>query len=361
MREEKRLYSLDFIKIFATLLIILHHYQQVQNVRFERGINFFGGRFYFGYLVELFFVLSGFFMYRYTDKIRNGLGFGEFFARRYFRFLPLMAFTAVVSEALMVIFEKLVDMPWKNTPLNLWGTISTALGIQAGWALGNPGINNPTWYISVLLLCFIIFYGIVYAERTFGIPSRYLFIFMILLGMGITMYEIELPFLNSYSARGYYSFFWGILLAGILNKKSAPRSVVIISTAILLGFPVLVACSDEFVQNGIAYTLTYVYYSAVVVVFTSQKISRLFRSRILETLAGISYNVYMWHGPLFILVALYFLAYKTMPDFNSAVTIACYVAGFYLFGTFSYYCIDRPLSKVVNGILNNSKREGQMQ
>ena len=51
--------GLDVLKIVAITLIVFHHYQQV----FECDLGalaFYGGEFYFGRLVELFFMVSGF-------------------------------------------------------------------------------------------------------------------------------------------------------------------------------------------------------------------------------------------------------------------------------------------------------------
>ena len=53
--HDKRDVSFDFLKVFATILIVCHHFQQALEVRWNYPkINLFGGRFYFGYLVELF-------------------------------------------------------------------------------------------------------------------------------------------------------------------------------------------------------------------------------------------------------------------------------------------------------------------
>ena len=54
---KKRYYTLDLLKFTAAILIIFHHYQQAFKVRYA-GINFFGGKIYFGYIVELFFQAS---------------------------------------------------------------------------------------------------------------------------------------------------------------------------------------------------------------------------------------------------------------------------------------------------------------
>ena len=59
MISEKRYYNLDIIKMISSILIVFHHYQQLSGITFD-GINFYGGKFLFGYLVELFFMISGF-------------------------------------------------------------------------------------------------------------------------------------------------------------------------------------------------------------------------------------------------------------------------------------------------------------
>lgn len=67
--KEKKINGFDYIKVVAASAIVLCHYQQVFSVHFQ-GINFYGGRINFGYLVELFFTISGF-LTVYRDKRRT--------------------------------------------------------------------------------------------------------------------------------------------------------------------------------------------------------------------------------------------------------------------------------------------------
>lgn len=67
----KRNSAMDCLRVLATVLIVFHHYQQFTGVRFAY-INFWDGRFYFGWLVEFFFVMSGYFTYKYIFKISGG-------------------------------------------------------------------------------------------------------------------------------------------------------------------------------------------------------------------------------------------------------------------------------------------------
>ena len=154
----ERSYPLDFLKILATIIIVFHHFQQTTGITYEGTVNFYYGKFYFGYVVELFFVLSGFFMLRYIKKIQNGLSFQEFYLKRAFRLLPLVACSAIVYEVLLEVYHFLYRTSWFDVEVTLFGVLTTSLGIQSGWAFSNPSVNNPVWYISVLLLCYAVFY-----------------------------------------------------------------------------------------------------------------------------------------------------------------------------------------------------------
>ena len=158
--KKERNYSLDFLKIIATILIVWHHYQQILEIKFDK-INFFYGKFYFGHLVELFFVLSVFFMYSYINKIEKGLSFRDFFIKRVSRFLPLISIAVIVYEIIIIIYPKVFNLLFLEQTLDIFGSFISILGIQAGWFFKNPMINNPMWYVSVLILCYILFYILV--------------------------------------------------------------------------------------------------------------------------------------------------------------------------------------------------------
>ena len=64
----KREYSLDVLRILATIGIVFHHFQQVTGTYFENGWNFHGGDFTYGLIVEFFFLLSGYLAYKYAKS-----------------------------------------------------------------------------------------------------------------------------------------------------------------------------------------------------------------------------------------------------------------------------------------------------
>lgn len=272
----RRNHALDFLKVIATALIIMHHYQQGIYVS-GQGL-FYGGPVYFGRMVELFFLISGYLMYKYQNQNFNGYSFKLFYLKKALRLLPLTAISAVVYEIGGILYRNAVGSAEWGT-LNLSGTLFNALGIQAGWASVNPCINNPTWYISVLLLCYLIFYGINRISAKYDIMNTNFYIGMIFVGVGIISYDINLPFLNNDAARGYYSFFFGILLANFLkeHQKNIGKYSCIGFVAVLITAFGVYYYQKQNIPFDDYYWLTFVFFPTLIVfaeTSTAKKYSR---------------------------------------------------------------------------------------
>ena len=95
----RRDHSLDFLKITATLVIVLHHYERAFGTHFS-ALNFGNGSFYFGYMVELFFMISGFIAFSSIKKIQEGLSFDKYFSGKFMRLFPLAAISTIVFSAM---------------------------------------------------------------------------------------------------------------------------------------------------------------------------------------------------------------------------------------------------------------------
>ena len=164
--HDKRDVSFDFLKVAATILIVCHHFQQALEVRWGWPmINFFGGRFYFGYLVELFFIISGMCASGWIPAIGEVITFPAYLYRRAKRLLPLNALSVIVFSVLKLVYYFIHHEWLYNIPFDLWGMVSACLGIQAGWATSNPMLNNPVWYISVLMWCYIVLYFVTWLGK----------------------------------------------------------------------------------------------------------------------------------------------------------------------------------------------------
>ena len=112
MQKRERIYSLDVLKILGTVIVVFHHYKQYMEVKFPNGVNYFLGQFFFGYVVELFFLLSGFFAWHYVKKNPGWPFFSAIFWKNMAPFCAVFGIGSIclrlaahcVSEALLCAF-----------------------------------------------------------------------------------------------------------------------------------------------------------------------------------------------------------------------------------------------------------------
>lgn len=203
----RRQYSLDVLKVIATILILCHHYQQYICGVFATGINFYGGIYNFGLIVELFFLLSGYFMFPYLEKMQNGLSLKQFYLSRIARLLPMVAITAIVYQGLVLVYMKTVETAWFMHSPGIWETLVACMGMQAGWMfIDEIYVNYPVWYVSVLLLCYLILYLGTVCFHKFKISAKYFYLGMVFFGILVQTQGMQYPFMNEYTSRGYIAF-----------------------------------------------------------------------------------------------------------------------------------------------------------
>lgn len=346
----KRIYAFDFLKFVASILIVFHHYQQIVGLFFEGGVNFCWGRFNVGLLVEFFFLLSGFLLVGYVKPIEDGLSFKQFWGKRYLRLLPVMALAAIVYEIFLAVFNSVgaTYLTWyAPNNIDVWGCIVTALGMQTGGVFSVQSINSPTWYISVLLICYAIFYLLVKIGQRQKIQLVHLFIVMILVGIAIDTYAIDLPFLNEYTKRGYISFFYGAIVGQWFKERdSKVREAIggIIFSGIVIAVLLFEPASVEY---GIEYLMTFVVFPSVLVVFNLSWVKNIFQFRICKFLGDISYDVYVWH------INVLLLSYILISTVGYPVsiwslegmllfTVACLLTAIVI-----HFGFERPMAKLI--------------
>ena len=346
----KRDYSLDVLKIFATIFIVLHHYQQLV---YPSGSGFFyGGHFYWGRMVELFFEISGFLMLRYQKKIQDGLSFKTFYVRRALRLLPLTAIAAVVYEILIVFFKWRTGTLFMGTALYLGGMLLDAFGIQAGWSVPNPMVNNPTWYISVLMLCYLVFYGLNKLSVQKKRNVCYLYLIPIALGAGVISYNISLPFLNLDAARGYCGFFTGIILANLLGKKDINRKLLYFLS--IAGIFVTLGAFIYYNQPGVTYDDYYwfilVTFPSVIVLFESSLLKRILSWNKIGVIAQCSFDVFIWHVCVDVVVKYLMIRFPRIAAITDWKLMLVVLIIDYMIGAVSYVVIEKNLMKRIGGI-----------
>ena len=215
IKTDGRYYFLDILKIICALLIMLHHYQQCFHVRFS-VVNFYGGLFICGYLVELFFMISGFLA---ANSIRNHpKPLLKDFIHRALRLYPM----AIVTCAFYLFLF------WEYTSsTGTWifpsETHDLANIVRSFLLLPQPSgeftLNNPTWYLAGLIQCFLFlevcrWLGMRYPKHQS--LSVYAMLVIFVISSVSLIINRPLPFLL---LRGIVPFFGGILLQRFFEQE----------------------------------------------------------------------------------------------------------------------------------------------
>lgn len=153
--NKQRIYTLDAIKLIASIFIIFHHYQYIRGISFSNGINFYGGKIYVGYLVELFFMISGFVCeIKFEQNSKTTLK--TFIGKRAVRIYP-MAVMSICFYAFAVYSYRAIVGSWYNGEvIGIWKLLSSMLLVSQGGCIKLDGasVNNPTCIF--VYLCFAI-------------------------------------------------------------------------------------------------------------------------------------------------------------------------------------------------------------
>lgn len=336
MHREKRIYSFDLIKFAAAVCVIFHHYQAVLNVQFAH-INFYNGRFYFGHLVELFFIISGFLAYSNIPQIGETENFDDFFKKRCIRLLPMNALAAAVH--LIVIWLMYGGF-------HIWGWVISSSGLYAvDNSFMSYGVNPPCWYVGVLLICNIWFYAITYWAKKRQLPRTRLYGAMVLLGLLTQQLAWDAPFFNSYTGRGYFAFFTGLLVRELTEHHGKSRQLQLCAAGVLISFGLIFAFYPSLISEGTGYLLTLFVYPSLVVLCTTARCRKLFSFRWLSVLGEVSFGMYLFHTPM--LYFLWHLDSRSSPELplGSPVFMLLITAMIIAVSFASLYLIEKPVTR----------------
>ena len=152
-------------------------------------------------------MLSGFLTaYTYRSTLCEGqLSFSGFLARRLRRLYPLYILTTVVQLCLRILLNETTGITAKAILLNV-------LMIPSGWIDDSLPFNTPLWFVSVLILCYIIFFVLCRLTGKDGRRYMTLVILFMLWGLVLEIGNFDIPFCYNYNGEGLLNFFAGCLL-----------------------------------------------------------------------------------------------------------------------------------------------------
>lgn len=341
----KHIDGLDLLKVIATLLIVFHHYQQVFSAEFD-GINFCGGFFSFGILVELFFMISGF-VALYAATKREAIRPFREFLHKLLRLYPIptiaLAFTLIVKSVDCSVTgnDVLCAAMW-----NWKSIIANLLLIFRGWPLFSmTGVNNPTWYLCILIQCYIVFLFVLWlCDRVRGSRLARMAAFVLCAAIAFVLQRFGL--ISHDSFRGLESFFLGAAECELLQlpqidsilKKKRIRPLAVLLTVAAIAASVILIVPVHYEQRRTCIFGVFPFLILLAYCYRDQE------CRVIRTLGSVSFDVYVWHYPLMALEML-ILDTTNSEISRSYLTMALFAVLTWLFAWVIHQYIEGPISR----------------
>ena len=337
---KRRLGSLDLLKLILTVIIVLHHFQL--ETGYIEGLNFANGKIYYGYAVEFFFIISGYVMCMQLEKVKEQ-SFAEYMKRKAIRLYPMVGIATLTNLLVIFLFYREMGYWWRDCTPGIWRIICSILLIFSGGGIRDIpfGLNNPIWYLCVLLLCYIVAWIIVSLCKKNNTNPSYGFVIVCVIGVAVLQYGIDLPFLNSQSARGYATFFLGMLLYKFYEKTKSFKLHIIASIVLVICILMMRFDFEMFIDNQWA-VFSFVLFPSTLIVFLG--LDKFMSARIWNKLGEISFEVYLWHVNG---ILVYMILNKKYPMLfpYTVFSMVLFVTIMFAWAFGVYNCIEKPLTR----------------
>lgn len=183
----------------------------------------------------MFFMLSGFLISaNYKDRIQShSVALKDFLLRRLKKLYPMYLISNVLA-LLVEIFR------YGASAINVEKVIFTVL-LQGGGGIGTHApYNRPTWFLSALIVCYILYFAVCYFAKS---HTHYIVYITagIIVGYTLLTANLDLPFMSSSNGTAYLNFSLGCLFAEsypLLTRKQhrwlQPLSLVTLPAVLYL-------------------------------------------------------------------------------------------------------------------------------
>ncbi|MCR4795691.1 MAG: acyltransferase [Ruminococcus sp.] len=225
-KNSRHLGSIDGLKgIGACIIAFFWHYQ---NFSPQNGSPFFSvfpvSYKYGSFMVELFFMLSGFgMMLGYSERIiSRSISFREFIVKRLKRIYPPFLFFTLLTVILELAYYYRCGTTFKYGNFDIQHLIYNLLMMQEGFFGTEWSFNAPAWCISICMLCYLLFYLILCRVKKES-HACYVFFAAALIGTALTISGAKYPLWNELVGIGVSCFFIGALLCVVYKNREKFR------------------------------------------------------------------------------------------------------------------------------------------
>ena len=235
MSPKKTINSIQFLRGFAALAVVIHHTGGYVKRYFEPNL-LFGDKFSIGFAgVDLFFVISGFIIH-FTSRnyFNNPSKFTEYLKKRFVRVYPIYW---IITTILFVSSWLIVELLEKNIfsigyPNDVWAYLKTYTLFPLHFA-----INPVTWTLSYELFFYFCFGLLIISKRLWIIIALILAISFYNIFIDIPeITTVKLSYFNFFFSGYNFEFMLGFLIYQFYEKIKLSNiiSVILIVVAVLI-------------------------------------------------------------------------------------------------------------------------------
>lgn len=187
---------------------------------------------------------------------------------------------------------------------HLFDILCNFLMIQTGVFSSRSMLNVPLWFLTPLLVCYILYYIITTRDKNF---QMLWYIFATILGGIFVYYGYQYPIANERLGRGLYSFFLGVILHTIYKEKKVNINFAgkIILLGVTIGSLILLVKGDG---GNLYLSITFCFIFILILILETPIIEEFFSSKVVKKfyrpLYNISYELFCSHYVLILCLAL---------------------------------------------------------
>ena len=243
MSSKKIINSIQFLRGFAALAVVIHHTGGYVKRYYEPTL-LFADKFSIGFAgVDLFFVISGFIIH-FTSKnyINNPSKLKEYLQKRFIRVYPIYW---IITTILFFSSWVIIQMLGKNIfSIGYPNTLSAYIQTYTLFPL-HFAINPVTWTLSYEIFFYLCFAFLIVSKRLWVIPALILAISFYNISKNIPeIIEIDLTYFNFIFSGYNFEFMLGFLIFQCYEKLKISNSISVIlligaiSIIVLFGYSV---------------------------------------------------------------------------------------------------------------------------
>jgi len=351
-RDVKIWQTLDILRFFAALAVLVWHYQNFfgelstngESVASEQPMQILFGLFYtHGFLaVQFFWTLSGFVLaHRYINQDRR-----RFIRNRFARLYPLHFVTLIAVLLLQLISNRQFGQSQIYQNNDTWHFLLNLLFIPSIGLEDGVSFNGPVWSVTLEFFAYVIFYLSLIARRSilFSCISAFLTLAVSLWMRDTTSLIFDCIFFFNCGVLAYV-FFARFSKSMLLLSFTSLTSVFLFGK-IILGF------SDIQYYSLDLYLYSLIFCSSIFAgVLVESSFPRAFQNvkGQIQFLGDLTYSSYLWHVPIQILVLLFAksCSLDLRQFLESPIGLISYLFLTFFVARLSFVCIERPLRESI--------------